>query len=167
MTRTETIIQNTDGALSVIKNAAEWLQKTGKGHSEWWDPENMNLEFFAEYAKPDEFYVLMKSNKPAAAVILQKEQNLQDWSAVDKNKPKDALYIHYVAVHRDFAGQNLVTDLIDFAESLAKKDGIDTLRLDTDADEPKLCSLYENLGFGRVEVLEEPNSRTALYEKEL
>ena len=165
MTSTTNIVQDTDIALSVLKNAAEWLQQIGKGHGEWWNPDNMNRSFFEKYTKPNEFYVLMKDNKPAAAVILQKEQNLQDWSTVDKGIHKDALYIHYVAVHRDFAGQNLVGYLIDYATRMARNEGIDTLRLDTNADEPKLCNLYESFGFKLIAILKEPEARTAIYEK--
>ncbi|MBI2798249.1 GNAT family N-acetyltransferase [Candidatus Saccharibacteria bacterium] len=161
------VIQDAPRAIEVIKNSAQWLVDSGKENSKWWDPAKLSLNFFCPYAKADEFYVLLVDNQPAAAVILQAKQNMQDWSAVDGSSKPKALYIHYVAVHRDFAGQNLVKHLMDFATKLAKKQALQALRLDTNANEPKLCDLYEGLGFKRVKVLKEEGGATVLYEKRL
>src|SRR6185312_11334614 len=100
-------------------------------------------------------YVVLVKGVPAAAAIIQEHQTLQDWSAVDGGTEPKALYVHYVAVARDFAGQGLPKAMLEFAASLARDKGITTLRLDTNADEPKLRGIYESCGFNEVTVLNE------------
>ncbi len=155
------------GAVDIIRNVAEWMQGVGLVHDGWWEPENMNVAFLGQYAKPDEFFVARLDGKPAAAAIIQAEQSLQDWGAVDNGSTPPALYLHYVAVEREFAGRGLPRELMQHAENLAKEKGIPALRLDTNADESKLRKVYEDFGFKEVKILEEDGNRTVLYEKQV
>ena len=102
----------------------------------------MNLDFLGQYAKPDEFFVAIVEGRPAAAAIIQQEQTAQDWSSVDKGSPPKAMYVHWIAVEREFAGKGLPTILINHAEKLALENDISVVRLDTNSDEPKLFNLY-------------------------
>jgi len=155
------------GAIDVIRHAGAWMRDNGlDNYSEWWDPDKVSAEMLTSYAQPDEFFVVKVDNKPAAAVIIQAEQSLQDWSSIDKdNQPPKATYVHYVAVEREFAGQGLVSVIMDKATEIAVQQGSTVIRLDTNADEPKLCSLYEGLGFQRVGTEREGDHLTAFYEK--
>jgi ribosomal protein S18 acetylase RimI-like enzyme len=159
------VTQDTDASITVIRHVAEWLQKTGLETDGWWDPANMNLDFLGQYAKPDEFYVAIVDGEPAAAAIIQQEQTAQDWSSVDEGSTPPAMYLHWLAVEREHSGEGLPKVLIDHAEELARQKGLPVIRLDTNADEPKLCKIYEELGFKRVNVISEAGHNTALYEK--
>ncbi len=76
--------------------------------SKWWDLKNLNKGFLLQYAKPEEFYVVLVDSKPATAAILQMNQNAQDWKNVDKNKSKKALYIHWLCVSKEFKDSFLI-----------------------------------------------------------
>jgi hypothetical protein len=40
-----------------MRDAGEWLEKSGKNPSKWWQLDNLNNKFLLQYAKPEEFYV--------------------------------------------------------------------------------------------------------------
>jgi hypothetical protein len=111
--------QDMDLAISVMRNAGEWLLGSGKNSSKWWQPQNMNREFLLRYANPEEFYAGLVDEKPGVAAILQFDQRNQDWTSVNKNQPQKALYIHWLCVHRQFASKGLPKIMIDFATKKA------------------------------------------------
>src|SRR5256885_2416158 len=94
------IIQDTDIAIVVMHEVGKWLEETGKHPSKWWQPQNMNREFLLQYINPDEFYVVLVNGKPAASVILQYDQRNQSWESIDKDKTKQAIYLHWLCVAR-------------------------------------------------------------------
>ena len=154
-------------ALDVIRHAGTWMRDNGiANYSEWWDPEQVNAEMLRPYAQANEFFVVAVDGTPAAAAIIQEEQSLQDWSYIDgEAEPPHATYLHYVSVERAFAGQDLVGTILDKAMDIAQQNNSTVLRLDTNADEPKLCALYESYGFIQVGVQQEGDHLTAFYEK--
>ncbi len=159
------IIQDIDKTIEVLRDAGKWMKESGKPVSKWWDLKNLNKEFLLQYAKADEFYVLLLDGKPAAAAILQINQNGQDWESIDKGNSPKALYIHWLAVVSAFHGQNLSKEMVKFAIQLAKKNNCSVLRVDTNADETKLRELYLHLGFMLVGEEKEEYRTTAFYEK--
>ena len=118
------IIQDTDQAMLVLRDAGKWLLKSGGKPSKWWQLQNLNKKFLFQYAKPEEFYVGLVDKKPAVAAILQIDQKAQDWEAIDKDKSKPALYIHWLCVHRHFSGKDLPKEMVNFAAKFAKKNNI-------------------------------------------
>lgn len=152
-------------AIEVFQHTSAWLQPVGLDRHKYWSPDEMNEAFFSEFADPDEFYVARLNGALAAAAIFQTKQILQDWSPVDGTSKPPALYIHYLAVERAFAGQDLPKELIHFASTLARSKNIPVLRLDGDADEPKLIKLYEDLGFRVVGRSYEEHGKVLLYER--
>ena len=161
------IIQNVDQAIEVMHNAGVWMAATGLNPSKWWKPENMNYKFMVKHAEPDEFYVAMVDGKPVASMVLQDTERNQSWKSVDGNKPKKALYVHWLCVHRDFAGQGLPKKMIAYVNSETKKRGFKRLRLDTDAGQQKLCKIYESLGFTLMGTEAEGEDSTAYFEKKI
>lgn len=160
------IIQDVDTAIKIMHSVGMWMEKSGLNPSKWWKPENMNHEFMLQHTEPEEFFVALVDGKPAAAMVLQETERNQSWKSVDGDTPKKALYVHWLCVHRDFAGQSLPIKMIDYANNQAKKRGFNRLRLDTNADEKKLCKIYEDLGFTLKGIEEENESKTAFFEKE-
>lgn len=161
------IIQDTEKAISVMHEVSVWMQKSGMNPSIWWKPENMNRSFLLQHAEPNEFFVALVNNKPAASVILQDSERNQSWKSVDGDNPKKALYIHWLCVARDFANQGFSKTMIDFAAGEASKRGVKLLRLDTDADEEKLRKLYEGLGFHLMGIEGGQKRRVAFYQKNI
>jgi len=161
------IVQDMDKSISVMYNVGKWLDESGKKPSKWWKPENLNRDFLLQYAKTDEFYVVLVNGKKAAAAILQFNQNSQDWKCIDKNELVPALYIHWLCVARQYSGRGLPKVIVDFAEQQAINKGIRFLRVDTNAQEMKLRKIYENLGFDLISIEQEDYRQTAFYQKKV
>ena len=162
-----TIVQNDDLAIEVLFSVGVWMKKAGIETSKWWEPKNLNGNFLFNYAKPEEFYVVLIDLKPAGAMVLQTNENSQDWSSVDKDNKKIALYIHWLGIKEEFKGKGLSQQMINFAEKLALSKGISLLRIDTNAKEEKLRQKYENLGFSLLAEIKEDYRKTAFYQKKI
>jgi ribosomal protein S18 acetylase RimI-like enzyme len=160
-------IQDMDRAILVMRSAGRWLKESGKNPSKWWQLQNLNRQFLLQYAKPEEFYVALVGGKEAAAVVLQLAQNAQDWQRIDQDQAQPALYIHWLCVHRKFAGMGLPQMIIDFAAKKAQEKKIRLLRADTNAGEAKLRKIYEDLGFKLLAIIKEDYRQTALYQKRI
>jgi ribosomal protein S18 acetylase RimI-like enzyme len=158
------IIQDKSKAIEVMFNVGSWMENSGMNPSIWFRPENMNPSFLSQYTEPSEYYVAIINNKPAASMILQTTERNQSWESVDGTNTKHAIYLHWLCVHRDFSGMNLSKTMVEYAMKYAKENGFTLLRLDTDADNPTLCSIYENLGFKLMGTEDGQEHRTAFYQ---
>ena len=138
--------------------------KSGMNPSKWWHPKNMNKKFMLQYAEPEEFYVAIVDDKPAAAMILQNNERNQSWDSMDGKDKKKALYIHWLCVDRAFAGRKLPKHMVDFSINYAQEKGLKIVRVDTNAKEKKLKKLYESLGFKLVGTSKEDYRSTAFYQ---
>ena len=167
VTGTVNIVSDMDRAIRVMQEAGEWLAVSGKHPTKWWQPENLNKEFLLQYVKPDEFYVVLVDGVPAAAAALQFSQSSQDWKTIDGDTPKPALYIHWLCVSRAFAGKGMPSVFVKFAQELAAKRGAALLRVDTDADEVKLRTMYESMGFMLQKIQKESYRNSALYQRSI
>lgn len=161
------IINDTDTAIHLMHEVSLWMKKNGLVHSKWWEPENMNREFMLKQAEPSEFFVAIVDGKPAASVILQDTERNQSWKYIDKNEPKKALYIHWLTVNRELAGQGLPKIMVDFAVDEARKKNLGLLRLDTDVNQPKLMKVYKDLGFKIMGVQQEIENKIAYFQREI
>lgn len=161
------IIQNPDIAIDIMYKVGQWLVDTGLNPEEYYLPENMNKEYLLKHVEPEEFYVVLINDKPAASVILQENERNQSWECVDGKDKKEALYIHWLTVNREFAGQGLPRIVLDFAIGQAKKRGYKLIRLDTIASQPKLRKVYDNLGFTPVHIGEGEFEDTVFYEMKI
>jgi predicted GNAT family N-acyltransferase len=83
---------------------------------------------------------------PIAAFVLL-ETDPQFWPDILEG---ESLFIHKVVVARAWKGQNLSSQVLDYACRQVLERDKKFLRLDTDATRPALCDLYENYGFARV-----------------
>lgn len=161
------IIQNADMAITIMHNVGKWLVESGLNPEEYWLPENMNKDYLLKHVEPEEFYVVLVDDIPAASVVLQEDQRNQSWESVDKDKPKEALYFHWLAVNREFAGKGLPKIVLDFSKKEAKKRGYELIRLDTIASQPKLRKVYDDLGFIAVCIGEGEFSDTVFYQMKI
>ena len=130
-------------ALSIMREAAQWLIDTGKP---LWDINDFEPEQFSNPV--DQFVVLWSGDEAAAAVILSFEDKLI-WPDI----PVDTSgFIHKLAVRRKHSGQGIASKLIEHTTQICKSKGINALRLDCDAEREGLRALYERCGFTLKEV---------------
>jgi GNAT superfamily N-acetyltransferase len=107
---------------------------------------------------------LGRINGEAVATFVLLETDPDFWPDILEG---ESIFIHKVVVARDWKGQNLSSQILDFAAQQVRERGKKFLRLDTDATRPALCNLYEKYGFTRVGEGEFGRFQMALYELEV
>ena len=130
---------DTQEALKIMKEAASWLIEKGEP---LWLLYDIDEEAFKNPKK--DFIVLYEDGQSTAAMILNRSGNGL-WP-----DDKDSVYIHKLAVKREYAGQGYSLNMMEYAIDFCRQKGIRFLRLDCDAKREKLCRLYEKSGFNRV-----------------
>jgi ribosomal protein S18 acetylase RimI-like enzyme len=70
--------------------------------------------------------------------------DVQIW---ENSQEDSALYIHRIAVHPNFRGNNYIDKIIDWAKEFALKEKIQFIRLDTLGENLGLIKHYKNAGF--------------------
>jgi GNAT superfamily N-acetyltransferase len=96
----------------------------------------------------NELFVAYVDHEAAGTIILQEEDPLF-WSEVTD---KDALYLHKLAIRREYAKKGLSREMLEWAQLRAQSLQKAYLRLDCAADRSKLCRFYESHGFKKLRV---------------
>ncbi|MBP1994408.1 GNAT family N-acetyltransferase [Paenibacillus eucommiae] len=146
---------------SILNETALWLKNKGE---EMWKSDQVSVQKLRDSYKMKEIYLGFLESAAVATMILQEEDSLY-WPNVRTN---ESLFLHKLAVRREFAKKGLSSEMLDEAKSLAKKNHKKYVRLDCAADRPQLCGFYEMNGFKKVgeQILFEQYP-TAYYEYEL
>jgi Acetyltransferases len=125
----------------ILLDVMRWMDATGQ---HLWEEHHMRWEGLLEQydCTPDNFCILFVDEIPAACMVLL-DEDPTFWGL-----PKgEALYIHKLAVKREFAGQGYSKALIDYAKEVARERSIETVRLDTHQGRTKVRAIYEREGF--------------------
>ena len=130
-------------ALGILREAAVWAIR--RGVDVWADAELRERDF-ATAAGLGQLIMGLCGDRSAATMLLQPSDPVYWPNAA----PHTALYLHKIAVLREFAGRGWLTRLIDFAANEARDRGIPCLRLDTLCKSP-LQDLYARHGFAAVD----------------
>ncbi len=85
----------------------------------------------------------------------QLDQNLSAWLKekgaevfeIDAESLPDELYINTISVNPRFRGKGIGTQLLHYAEEIAKKEGIAKLSLNVEIGKEQAIRLYERVGF--------------------
>ncbi len=158
---------NAAAALEVIRNAGEWLWANELTTSMWWHPDSLTVDGLADHASAEQMYAGFVDETPAVAAILQTQDSFGDWVAVDNAGPTQALYVHWLSVSRLFANKGLSDEMLGFAVELAQRSQLQCVRLDTNANNQKLCAIYERNGFDLIRVMPGDRVPVALYQLDL
>jgi GNAT superfamily N-acetyltransferase len=129
-------------ALSIAREAAAWA--LGRGVNVWADAELRECDFVAA-AELGQLLMGFSGDRSAATMLLQASDPVY-WPEA---APHTALYLHKIAVRREFAGLGWLTRLIEFAASDARNRGVRRLRLDT-LYRSSLEGLYARHGFAAL-----------------
>jgi ribosomal protein S18 acetylase RimI-like enzyme len=70
-----------------------------------------------------------------------------------------SIYIHRIATNPDFRGQNLVSEIVEWAKKYAKENGKTFIRMDTVGDNSGLIKHYEKCGFTFLGLLKLTNTK--------
>lgn len=127
--------------ISILKEAAYWLKNENK---EMWTEAQLSIEALSKNYAVEEMFIGVINYEAAAAMILQSEDSVF-WPGSN-----DSLFLHKLAVRREYAKQGVSKGMIHWAIRRAKHLNKAFVRLDCAADRPKLCQFYESQGFKKV-----------------
>ena len=86
-------------------------------------------------------------------IIIEKEiacvwaTTFSDEQIWEERNADAAIYIHRIATHPNFRGQNFISQIVTWAKEYAKSCGKDFVRLDTLGNNARLIEHYTNAGF--------------------
>ena len=95
-----------------------------------------------EIAENRQFKLLV--NNEVACIWAIAFSDEQIW---ENSKKDSALYIHRIAVNRNFRGNNCMDNIVNWAKEFALKKNIQFIRLDTLGENLGLIKHYKNAGF--------------------
>jgi len=124
----------------ILAEAARWLEESGR--SMWRDNE-LTAARLAMDVSDGLFFVADCGGEPAGTVKFQLEDPIF-WPDLP---PKEAAYIHRLAVRRHYAGRGISTALMHWAVEQTRSFGRRHLRLDCEASRSRLRAVYERFGF--------------------
>jgi protein-tyrosine phosphatase len=148
--------EDLDALLAIDASAYGWRVAQGYAVSA---PPRPLRELFAAAIARGEMYLAARDGVPAAKIALQWADDLWD------DLPGEACYVHGLATHRAFAGQGVGRTLLHWAEGQVGARGKALLRLDCDANNPRLRAYYERAGFAPAGEVTLPHRSAARYEK--
>lgn len=125
----------------ILIDALIWMKKNKLQNQ--WNEDNIKWNYLSKDYKINDFYIDYQNGVPAACVAIT-DLDLKYWTEIPKGK---SMFIHKLAVKREFAGKGISKELITFAKNISLKKDIDSLRLDCNLQRNKLRMLYENEGF--------------------
>lgn len=101
-------------------------------------------------------YIAETENKIAGTVILSHTpEQAYEQAHWKKDLSYDDVYVIYtLAVHPDYAGSGVASALLQFAQQLAKKQGMKSLRLDVTEKNIPAIRLYEKQGFEYIDTVD-------------
>ena len=135
--------------VAILEDAQRWLRS--RDIQQWIEPfDRARIE---PKIAAGEFFIARLGHYPVAVVrLLRADQFFWEtplrrgrWRGAPEGKGDDgdALYIHSLAVRRDYSGRGLGHQLLEWAATEARRLGRHYLRLDCSAGNPPLCSYYE------------------------
>lgn len=142
----------------ILLNAVIWMHRNGLDNL--WNESNIKWSQLSKNYNIGDFYISCDNNISTACMALTDYDSIY-WPDIPKGA---SLYIHKLAVRREYAGRGISEELINFSKALAAKYHIDEIRLDCNQKREKLRELYEKNGFICVkENVSRENSNIALY----
>jgi len=132
--------QDTPIIESILTEAVSWLDDKGVHQ---WEYKDVTWEAISELFRVEDFFIAYADGNPAACMALI-DYDPVFWENVPKG---ESLYIHKLAVRREFAGMGIAKSCIDFAKTRARSVGATSLRLDCYKNRHKVRAIYEKEGF--------------------
>ncbi len=113
-----------------------------------WQYEDPNKKRFIQDIKNETFFVYEKNKQVISMMYLQleKEKTYEFIDgAWDKNMPY--MTIHRLAVDKNYLGQGMAKDMLDFAKTFAIEQNISYIRIDTHEKNRQAIKLFKSQGF--------------------
>lgn len=116
-----------------------------------WNEFYPNEDAFKKDIQRQELYVYQIEDKIIGCVVISthmdKEYEEISWLSEDDN----SIYVHRLAVLPEYQGQGYARKMMDFAESLARKNKMSSVRLDTFSQNKRNQNFYEQRGYTKLD----------------
>ncbi|MGB3161299.1 GNAT family N-acetyltransferase [Carnobacterium sp.] len=133
----------------MLQQSALWLQS--KGSKQWSGIlKGEDRHNTSEAIERGEVFVGMIDEQMAGMFVLWSQQSEWDQEFWGKELSDDYVYLHRLAVNRNFSGKGISKELLLEAKIYAKRRGFIAIRLDCIADNDYLNKLYQDAGFRYV-----------------
>jgi len=130
----------------LLLKTARWLQSQGYG--QWSGLLRGEDSHRTEQAvERGNVFVLKNSEDIAAMVILLRQPSDWDIGLWGEEGSERAVYVHRLAINRDYAGQKLGAKMLDWASEGIRFAGKDRIRLDCIASNAALNAFYRRMGY--------------------
>jgi len=145
------LVNDRDLALDIMRQASRWMSAKGIPVMDSWRPENLNARAMLEnYGATDrDFYVCYIDGVPAGARILVNAKGA--YRGMLPYDFENSLYTGKGCVADGFHGGKYSKVMMDAVKDKARAGGYDSVVLDTGAHQPKLCALFESMGFKKID----------------
>ncbi len=149
-------------AVQLLKQAAQTLQnKQINQWAFWLHPNETQLNWVREGFAHQEFYFVENLDNQLVAMFRLLVEDELYWGKQNVT----AHYVHSFVVEKQFAGQQIGSQILAQLEHHLTENNIFRFRLDCNASNPILCAYYEKHGFKKVGEKQMPHSLNNLYEK--
>ncbi|HMG06601.1 MAG TPA: GNAT family N-acetyltransferase [Chthoniobacterales bacterium] len=125
---------------SVLAEAAQWAEDRGMP---MWRNDELTSEHIARDVTAGYFFLAECAGEVAGTIKFQLQDPLF-WSDTPEG---EAAFVHRLAIRRTYSGGQLSNLLLKWAVDRAAALGRRYLRLDCEADRPRLRAVYERFGF--------------------
>jgi GNAT superfamily N-acetyltransferase len=134
--------EDVDAILTIWADANKWMRERG---IEPGAPPIPMREIVAGRISRGASYIARRYG-PVAEIVGTLTLEWADDGVWSDGAANDACYVHGFATQRASAQQGIGGELLHWAEEIARAAGKAYLRLDCDADNPKLCAYYRGAG---------------------
>jgi GNAT superfamily N-acetyltransferase len=124
----------------MIREAAAWVDALGVV---MWEDGELDAARIHDEVTRGMFFLALVDGEVAGAIRFQ----LVDALFWPDRPEGEAAFVHRLVARRAFKGRGVARALLEWAKGHARAHGRSLLRLDCDANRPKLRALYESCGF--------------------
>jgi hypothetical protein len=138
--------EQTEAVKQLLIQAAGWLK--ARGSTQWSGLlQGEDYHDTAGAIERGDVFVFYKGDVLAGTVILLQRPSAWDQDLWGDEGHEEAVYLHRLAINRDFGGTGLGAGIMRWAESGIRFPGKDRIRLDCIADNAVLNGFYSRLGY--------------------
>jgi RimJ/RimL family protein N-acetyltransferase len=156
-------MEEIDIALSLLKEAAEWMHSKNINQWQFWmNPPAEKVDWIREGFEQKQFYWIKNEEQELLGMFRLMQEDLLYWGKQEVASG----YIHSFVVKRNLKNNQIGYKVLLSIEKILLSQNIHLLRLDCNAANIGLCHYYEKNGFQKVGE-KTIHSLNTLYEKRL
>lgn len=150
----------------LLLNTARWLQSQG---SDQWSGllRGEDSHRTPEAVRRGDVFVVKDGAVVAAMVMLLRKPSAWDIELWGDAERANAVYVHRLAINREYAGQGLGGKVLDWVSEGIRFPGVDRIRLDCIASNETLNAFYPRMGYTYVGESSNDLASFSKYEKKL